>query len=122
MAEGEEWMKPLSDNVTRFELRIPLTLLESIDANGGKHNRSAWIREAIENRLTKEREIIMPTQPMRIHKRIVIQVLRAHPEDLTKLAPEWSGTAQEFIRELESRPGQYFIGGVLEEPVETSTK
>lgn len=56
------------------------------------------------------------TEPMRVHKRLVINVLRAHPEDMNLVMPEWPGTAEEFIAELEARPGEWFVDGVLETP------
>lgn len=59
---------------------------------------------------------IQRTEPMKIHKNVVIRFLLTHPEELSQLAPEWSGTAEDLIAELERRPGQYFVGGVLEGP------
>lgn len=58
---------------------------------------------------------IQRTEPMKLHKSIVIAVLRSHPEDRNILIPEWKGTIEEYIQELENRPGQYFVGGQLEE-------
>jgi hypothetical protein len=52
---------------------------------------------------------------MKVHKNIVIRVLLTHPEDLALLAPAWKGTVEELIDELKRRPGQYFVGGELEE-------
>jgi hypothetical protein len=57
------------------------------------------------------------TEPMRIHKNLVIRVLTDHPEDLAQVAPEWKGTAAELIDALNAHPGQFFVRGVLEEPV-----
>jgi hypothetical protein len=58
------------------------------------------------------------TEPMRIHKNWVIRQLLSHPEELNQIAPEWQGTVEELITEIERRPGQYFVGGVLEETPE----
>lgn len=52
--------------------------------------------------------------PMRVHKSIVIQQLRSHPEDRAQLIPDWPGTIEEYIAELERHPGQYFVGGELQ--------
>ena len=55
------------------------------------------------------------TRTMKVHKNLVILMLRSHPEDREQLIPDWPGTVEEYIAELERRPGEYFIGGVLEE-------
>jgi metal-responsive CopG/Arc/MetJ family transcriptional regulator len=47
-------MREEIDYPVRFEMRIPSNLLDQIDLAGGKHNRSAWVREAIEQRIEKE--------------------------------------------------------------------
>lgn len=55
------------------------------------------------------------TEPMKIHKRLVISLLRAHP-DRGELIPGWPGTVEEFIAALEAAPGEWFVGGVLQDP------
>lgn len=59
--------------------------------------------------------MIERTLPLRMHKNLVIQFLRSHPEDREMVIAGWRGTIQEYIEALESSPGQYFVGGVLEE-------
>jgi hypothetical protein len=61
------------------------------------------------------------TLPMKVHKSLVIQRLRTHPEDQNKLIPEWGLTVEEYIVALEAAPGEYFVNGVLETPEEEST-
>lgn len=53
--------------------------------------------------------------PMKIHKRFVILLLRAHPEDRDKIIPGWEGTVEEFIEALEQSPGEFFVDGELQE-------
>lgn len=57
------------------------------------------------------------TQGMKVHKNIVITHLRRWPEDREKIIPEWEGGIDDFIAELENRPGQFFVDGTLEEEV-----
>lgn len=49
--------------------------------------------------------------PMKIHKRFVILLLRAHPEDRDKIIPRWEGTVEEFIEALEQSPGEFLQEG-----------
>jgi len=58
---------------------------------------------------------IQRTEPMRIHKNVVIRLALTHPEDMPLIAPDWTGTPEEFVAELERRDGEYFVGGVLED-------
>lgn len=58
------------------------------------------------------------TQPMRVHKSLVVQFLRTHPDEREQVIPGWAGTIEEYIAELERRPGQFFVNGEL---VEEST-
>ena len=52
------------------------------------------------------------TEPLRIHKNLVIRALREHPEDLEKITPSFK-TAAEAIAALEAHPGQWIVNGVL---------
>lgn len=55
------------------------------------------------------------TQPMKVHKGLVLRVLREHPEDFREVVPEtFTGTLEEYLAALEAAPGQYFVGGTLE--------
>lgn len=44
---------------------------------------------------------------MRVHKDLLIGILREHPEDLQKHLPGWEGTAEEAIAALQEDPRQY---------------
>ena len=52
---------------------------------------------------------------MKMHKNLVIRVLRDHPEDLKQCFPEPCpfSTAEEAIEALEKHPGTWIIDGVL---------
>lgn len=54
-------------------------------------------------------------QGMKVHKNFIIRHLRHYPEDREKIIPDWEGSIEEFIVELENRPGQFFVDGTLEE-------
>jgi hypothetical protein len=56
------------------------------------------------------------TQPMRIHKNLVIKCLREHPEDLRQILGEQFATAEEAIVWLEKNPAEWIVNGVLEVP------
>lgn len=58
---------------------------------------------------------IQRTRKLRLHKRLVIQCLQSHPEDLSKVAPTWEGTAEEFIQALIDDPREWIIDGELAE-------
>lgn len=55
------------------------------------------------------------TEPMRVHKSLVVQFLRTHPDEREQVIPGWPGTIEEYVAELERRPGQFFVNGELVE-------
>ena len=57
------------------------------------------------------------TQPLKIHKRLLIYALTAHPEDLHSVFPEPCPfkTADEAIKALQEHPGTWIVDGVLSE-------
>lgn len=54
-------------------------------------------------------------EPMKMHKNLVILFLRDHPDELRAIFPDQFTDAAEAIRALEANPGQWFVGGVLQE-------
>lgn len=52
-------------------------------------------------------------EPMKMHKNVLINFLREHPEELAQVAPEWKGTAAEMIAAMEAHPAEWIVGGVL---------
>lgn len=56
------------------------------------------------------------TEPMKIHKNMVIRWLESHPEDESHIVPdEFRGRLPEYLDTLRRAQGQYFIGGMLEQ-------
>lgn len=54
------------------------------------------------------------SQPVRIHKNLVIRALEAHPEDLKMVFPDGPyATATEAIEALRAHPGTWIVDGVL---------
>lgn len=53
------------------------------------------------------------TEPMRIHKRLVIMFLQANPAELHAIAADWKGDAASYIKALEEHPGEWFLRGEL---------
>ena len=53
-------------------------------------------------------------RPMRIHKNALILFLPEHPDDLLKVCPDATATAEETIAHLKAQPGEWFVDGVLE--------
>lgn len=58
--------------------------------------------------------IIERTQPMWMHKRLVIQALELHPEDLSNIFPGGTfTTAREAIEAMQEHKGEWFVDGRL---------
>lgn len=57
--------------------------------------------------------MIERTEPIRIHKNLVIRCLHEHPEDLAQIAPDFKGSAKEFIAALTADPREWIVGGEL---------
>lgn len=55
----------------------------------------------------------MTTKPMAIHKRIVIQVLSKHPDELTQMFGDHFKTADEAISFLRGCDEEWLCGGEL---------
>jgi hypothetical protein len=53
--------------------------------------------------------------PLKIHKGLVLRVLREHPEALREVFPDRFETATEAIAALETANGEWFFDGVLTE-------
>jgi len=67
-------------------------------------------------RVKRHSGTIERTEPMRVHKRIVILWLEAHPEDEEQIVPEeWRGRLPEYLDALRKAPGEWFVNGTLEE-------
>lgn len=58
------------------------------------------------------------TEPMKVHKNLVLKFLRDHPDEFrTVVGPDYQGTIEEYTSALESAPGQWFNGNTLEEEI-----
>lgn len=56
------------------------------------------------------------TEPMKVHKNLVLKFLRDHPDEFrTVVGPGYQGTIEEYTSALESATGQWFNGNTLEE-------
>ncbi len=49
----------------------------------------------------------LPGKPIRVHKRLLIHLLDAHPEELDDLITGWKGTAEEAVEYLQNGPREY---------------
>jgi hypothetical protein len=54
----------------------------------------------------------MEREGLRIHKNLLIRVLREHPEDVGVVMPDYK-TAADAIAALEEHPGTWIVDGVL---------
>lgn len=62
---------------------------------------------------------ILHTEPMRIHKNLIIRALEAHPEDFEQVFPDGRfKTAEEAIAALKAHPAEWVVNGVLKADTE----